>query len=195
MGDSGPDIRQGEAAEPSAAAEESGARRQLGPGRRAAALGIGALALAGCAAGAVWLFRDDLPHPLGDERACAGSEQRLPDRILVHGTPIPSDAADVHYFTRNGRAALSFRSGLLPDYLRGAGIVPSGADLFDKRHGSVGVAGEPYKLPDGLCGAALRSPVWYYHPEDGVRVTVERSPLYGDALRFPARAVITYSLG
>ncbi|MFJ8494186.1 hypothetical protein ACIRBZ_38475 [Streptomyces sp. NPDC094038] len=194
MGESGPDIRQGEAAEPRAA-EGRRARRQLGPGRRAAALGIGALALAGCASGAVWLFRDDLPHPLGDDRACAGSEQRLPARILVHGTPIPSDAADVHYFTRNGRAVLSFRSGLLSDFLRGAGIVPAGADLFDERHGSVGVAGEPYRLPDGLCGPTPRSPVWYYRSADGVRVTVERSPLYGDALRFPARAVITYPLG
>ncbi|MGY5055939.1 hypothetical protein ACWDFR_17935 [Streptomyces sp. 900105755] len=192
MGDSGPDIRQSGAALP---VEGRRARGRLRPGRRAAALGIGALALAGCASGAVWLFRDDLPHPLGDERACAGSEQRLPDRILVHGTPIPSDAADVHYFTRNGRAAVSFRSGLLPDYLRDAGIVPAGADLFDERHGSVGVAGEPHKLPDGLCGAALQSPVWYYHSVDGVRVTVERSPLYGDALRFPARAVVTYPLG
>ncbi|MFK0154502.1 hypothetical protein ACIQVK_20795 [Streptomyces sp. NPDC090493] len=193
MGDSGPDIRQDGAAEPPA--REPRARGQRRPGRRAAALGIGALALAGCASGAVWLFRDDLPHPLGDERACAGSEQRLPARILVHGTPIPSDAADVHYFTRNGRAALSFRSGLLPYYLRGAGIVPTGADLFDKRHGGVGVADEPYKLPDGLCGPTLQSPVWYYDATDGVRVTVERSPLYDDALRFPARAVITYPLG
>ncbi|MEU9413732.1 hypothetical protein AB0E08_49760 [Streptomyces sp. NPDC048281] len=194
MGDSGPGIRQGEAAEPSPAAGTE-ARGRSRPGRRAAALGIGALALAGCASGAVWLFRDDLPHPLGDDRACAGSEQRLPERILVHGTPIPSDAADVHYFTRNGRAVLSFRSGLLSDFLRGAGIVPAGADLFDKRHGGVGVAGEPYKLPDGLCGPALQSPVWYYRPADGVRVTVERSPLYDDALRFPARAVLTYPLG
>ncbi|MBW8798346.1 MAG: hypothetical protein JF597_33650 [Streptomyces sp.] len=158
-------------------------------------MGIGALALAGCAAGAVWLFRDDLPHPLGDERACAGSEQRLPGRILVHGTPVPADAADVHYFTRNGRAALSFRSGLLPDFLRGSGIVPPDAGLFDERHGGVGVAGEPYELPDGLCGPTLRSPLWYYDPAGGVRVTVERSPLYGDTLRFPARAVITYPLG
>ncbi|MER7184553.1 hypothetical protein ABT404_34690 [Streptomyces hyaluromycini] len=194
MGDSGPGIRHGAAAAPPPA-EERGAGRQPGPGRRSAALGVAVLALAGFAAGAVWLFRDDLPHPLGDKRACAGSDQRLPDRIVVHGTPIPSDASDVHYFTRNGRAVLSFRSGLLSDYLRGAGILPAGADLFDRRHGGVGVAGEPYKLPDGLCGPALQSPVWYYDSADGVRVTVERSPLYGDALRFPARAVLTYPLG
>ncbi|MFF7476008.1 hypothetical protein [Streptomyces sp. NPDC008092] len=193
MGDSGPDIRQGEAA--ASPAEENGAGERPRPGRRSAALGIAGLALTGLAAGAVWLFRDDLPQPLGDERACAGSEQRLPDRILVGGTPIPSDASDVHYFTRNGRADLSFRSGLLSGYLRGAGILPAGADLFDERHGSVGVAGEPYKLPDGLCGPTLQSPVWYYDVADGVRVTVERSPLYGDALRFPARTVITYPLG
>ncbi|MFD4503796.1 hypothetical protein [Streptomyces sp. NPDC058457] len=194
MGDPGPDIRHGEAAAPPPAAE-GGAGERPRPGRRSAALGIAGLALTGLAAGAVWLFRDDLPHPLGDERACAGSDQRLPDRILVHGTPIPSDASDVHYFTRNGSAVLSFRSGLLSDYLRSAGIVPAGADLFEKSHGSVGVAGEPYRLPDGLCGPALQSPVWYYDSAGGVRVTVERSPLYGDALRFPARAVVTYPLG
>ncbi|MEW1778228.1 hypothetical protein [Streptomyces sp. NPDC086777] len=194
MGDSGPGIRRGAAVGPPAAVA-GGARGRLGPGRRAAALGIGALALAGCAAGAVWLFRDDLPHPLGDERACAGSEQRLPARIVIHGTPIPADASDVHYFTRNGRAVLSFRSGLLADFLRGAGIASADADLFDERHGGVGVAGEPYRLPDGLCGAAPQSPVWYYDSVDGVRVTVERSPLYADALRFPARAVVTYPLG
>ncbi|MEU6195537.1 hypothetical protein [Streptomyces sp. NPDC047061] len=194
MGDSGPDIRQGEAAA-SPSAEENGAGERPRPGRRSAALGIAGLALTGFAAGAVWLFRDDLPQPLGDRRACAGSEQRLPDRILVHGTPIPSDASDVHYFTRNGRAVLSFRSGLLPDYLRGAGIVAADADLFDESRGSVGVAGEPYKLPDGLCGPGLQSPVWYYDSVDGVRVTVERSPLYDDVLRFPARAVVTYPLG
>ncbi|MFD3589575.1 hypothetical protein [Streptomyces sp. NPDC058683] len=164
-----------------------GSRRRLG------CLAAVLLALAVPAGGAVWLLRGELFHPFGDDRACAGSDQRLPETIGVRGTPLPSDASDVRYFTRNGSAGVSFRSGRLSDYLHSAGIVPEGTDLFDKSHGSVGVAGEPYRLPDGLCGPGLRTPVWYYGPVDGVSVTVERSPLFGDHLRFPARAVVTYT--
>ncbi|MFF3563756.1 hypothetical protein ACFYXS_27275 [Streptomyces sp. NPDC002574] len=89
-------------------------------------------------------------------------------------------------------------SSQIPDYLSRAGILPEGKPLFDERYGTKAVADDEIPLPDGLCGSALRGPVWIYaSPSDtGTRVTVmvERSPTVNDDLRIPARAVVTYSL-
>ncbi|MEU0969732.1 hypothetical protein ABZ357_31610 [Streptomyces sp. NPDC005917] len=185
----------GEFASSENAADTEDVTGRPGPRRRLGCLAAALLVLVVLAGGTVWLLRDELFHPFGDDRACSGSDQRLPDAITAGGTPIPSDASDLHYYTRNGRAELSFRSGRLSDYLHGAGIVPEGRDLFDERYGSRGVANDTFRLPDGLCGPTLENPVWIYPATHGVSVTVERSPLFGDHLRFPARAVITYTLG
>ncbi|MER6459012.1 hypothetical protein ABT278_00915 [Streptomyces sp. NPDC001228] len=183
----------GEFTRTTAAAEEDSVPEDVsGRGGRPARLGCALLALAVLAGGAVWLLRDELFHPFGDDRACSGSDQRLPGAISAGGTRIPADASDVHYYVHNGSAALTFQSALLADYLRTAGLVPRDGELFAETYGTKGVAGEGFALPAGLCGAALRDPVFSYRTVNGVGVTVERSPLSGDSLRFPARAVITY---
>lgn len=166
--------------------------------RRASCLGPVVLVLAVLAGGVVWLSRGALFHPFGDERACAGSEVQLPGVIRVGGAPIPAGASEVRYFTRNGSAEVAFVSGQIPDFLNRAGILPEGKRLFDEEYGTKGVADDEIKLPDGLCGSSLRGPVWTYHSTSvtgsSVNVMVERSPTVDDGFRFPARAVVTYSL-
>ncbi|WP_225824401.1 hypothetical protein [Streptomyces naphthomycinicus] len=167
-------------------------------GRRLSCLGAAVVVLAVLAGGTVWLFRDELFHPFGDARACEGSDTRLPDVIRAGGASIPAGASDVHYFTRNGSAAVTFVSNRMPDYLHRAGVLPEGEPLFDEKYGGKGVADDEIDLPDGLCGSSLRGPVWTYRPtaatRSGVSVTVERSPLTNEHFRVPARAVVTYSL-
>ncbi|MFJ8196920.1 hypothetical protein [Streptomyces sp. NPDC096152] len=166
--------------------------------RRVSCLGLVALVLAVLAGGVVWLFRDDFFDPFGDERACAGSEVQLPGVIRVDGAPIPAGASDVRYFTRTGSAEVTFVSGQIPDFLNRAGILPEGKQLFDEEYGTKGVAEDEIELPDGLCGSSLRGPVWTYHSTSvtgsSVNVMVERSPTVDDGFRFPARAVVTYSI-
>ncbi|MET7378600.1 hypothetical protein ABZT08_07195 [Streptomyces sp. NPDC005526] len=166
--------------------------------RRASCLGLVVLVLAVLSGGWVWLFRGDLFHPFGDERACSGSEVQLPGVIRVGGAPIPAGASEVRYFTRNGTAEVTFLSGRIPDFLNRAGILPEGKRLFDEEYGTKAVADDEIELPDGLCGSSLRGPVWTYHSTSvtgsSVDVMVERSPMVADGLRFPARAVVTYSL-
>ncbi|WP_416965370.1 hypothetical protein [Streptomyces sp. Agncl-13] len=163
-------------------------------------LGIGVVVLAAVGGGGTWLLRDELFHPLGDARACDGSDLRLPGVIDAGGATLPADASDIHYLTRNGSVEVTFLSRRTPDYLRRAGILPEGKALFDQKYGTKGEAGnvdDEIALPDGLCGTSLRLPVWEYHSTaaDGtsVDVTVERSTLFQDALRSPARAVVTFT--
>jgi hypothetical protein len=169
-----------------------------GGGRRLlSCLGIVVLVLAVVAGGIVWLFRDELFHPFGDARACAGSDLRLPGVITAGGASIPTDAKDVHYYTRNGSAQVTFTSGLISDYLHRTGVLPKGKDLFDKKYGEPAVADDEIGLPDGLCGSSLRGDTWRYHSTaangTGVAVTVEESPLLPRAFRFPARVVVGYT--
>jgi len=165
--------------------------------RRLSCLGMVVLVLAVLAGGIVWLFRDELFHPFGDARACAGSDLRLPGVISAGGATIPTDASDVHYYTHNGGAQVTFTSGLVPDYLRRAGIVPAGKELFDKKYGEPAVDDDALALPDGLCGSSLREAAWAYHSTaangTAVAVTVEQSTLVSRAFRFPARVVVTYT--
>ncbi|MER5756134.1 hypothetical protein [Streptomyces sp. NPDC002088] len=160
-------------------------------------LGIVVLVLAALAGGIVWLFRDELFHPFGDVRACEGSDLQLPGVINAGGASIPADASDIHYFTRNGSAEVSFLSSQIPDYLHRAGVIPDDKLLFDENYGTKAVADDEIELPDGLCGSPLRGPAWIYHPTGttgpGVNVMVERSPMVNDFFRSPARAVVTYN--
>ncbi|MFE4801814.1 hypothetical protein ACFRFL_44480 [Streptomyces sp. NPDC056708] len=166
--------------------------------RMLSCLGIVVLVLAVLAGGIVWLFQDELFHPFGDVRACEGSDVQLPGVIRAGGASIPAGASDVHYFTRNGSAVVTFVSNQMPDYLHRAGILPDGEPLFDERYGTKGVADDEIDLPDGLCGPSLQGPVWIYQSTSttgsSVSVMVERSPTVNDYFRVPARAVVTYNL-
>ncbi|MEV6163927.1 hypothetical protein AB0L71_18680 [Streptomyces sp. NPDC052052] len=172
--------------------------RRTGPWRRLSCLGGAVIVLAVLAGGGVWLFQADLFHPFGDARACEGSDVQLPDVIHAGGASIPSGASDIHYFTQNGRAEVTFLSSQIPDYLDRAGILPEGEPLFDTKYGVKGDAEDEFALPDGLCGSPLRGPVWIYHSTSAtgsrVEVMVERSPTLNDYFRVPARTVVTYSL-
>ncbi|MEV0740333.1 hypothetical protein AB0I51_31365 [Streptomyces sp. NPDC050549] len=172
----------------------AGAGRRRVPVR----LGIGVVVLAAVGGAGTWLFRDDLFHPFGDARACAGSDLRLPHAIEAGGAPLPADASDIHYLTRNGSVEVTFLSHRMSDYLHRAGVLPEGEDLFDQKHGTkYGDGEDEIALPDGLCGASLRGPAWEYGSTaaNGTRVDVvdERSTLYHDAFRRPARAVVTFT--
>lgn len=173
-------------------------RGPTGPGRRLSRVVVVVTVLAVLAGGVVWLFRDELFHPFGDVRACEGSDVRLPGVIRAGGAPIPEGASDVHYFTHDGDAEVTFVSGRMADYLHRAGILREGEPLFDEQHGTKGVADDRIDLPAGLCGPSLRGPVWHYHSTtatgSSVDVVVERSPTANDAFRLPARAVVTYHL-
>ncbi|SCZ16180.1 hypothetical protein SAMN02745898_1168 [Streptomyces sp. 136MFCol5.1] len=169
-----------------------------GPWRMLSCLGVVVIVLAALVGGTVWLFQDELFHPFGDVRACEGSEVQLPGVIRAGGASIPAGASEVHYFTGNGSAQVTFVSNQMPDYLYRAGILPDGNPLFDEKYGTKGVANDEIELPDGLCGSTLRGPVWIYDSRSatgsGVTVMVERSPTADDSLRFPTRAVVTYNL-
>ncbi|WCN05105.1 hypothetical protein [Streptomyces sp. M92] len=169
-----------------------------GLGRMLSCLGIVVLVLAVLVGGIVWLFQDALFHPFGDARACKGSDVQLPGVIRAGGASIPAGASDVHYFTRNGSAEVTFVSRQIPDYLHRAGILPDGERLFDEEYGTKAVADDEIEPPGGLCGSPLRGPVWIYHSTSAtgssVNVMVERSPAANDSFRFPARAVVTYNL-
>ncbi|MEU8828989.1 hypothetical protein [Streptomyces sp900116325] len=169
-----------------------------GPWRMLSCLGVVVIVLAALVGGTVWLFQDELFHPFGDVRACEGSEVQLPGVIRAGGASIPAGASEVHYFTGNGSAQVTFVSNQMPDYLYRAGILPDGNPLFDEKYGTKGVANDEIELPDGLCGSSLRGPVWIYDSTSatgsGVTVMVERSPTADDSLRFPTRAVVTYNL-
>jgi hypothetical protein len=166
--------------------------------RTLSCLGIVVLVLAVLAGGIVWLFQDELFHPFGDVRACEGSDVQLPGVIRAGGASIPAGASDVHYFTWNGSAEVTFVSNQIPDYLHRAGILPDGEPLFDEKYGTKAVADDEIELPDGLCGSPLLGPVWTYHSTSAngssVNVMVECSPTVNDYFRVPARAVVTYSL-
>ncbi|MFJ8884208.1 hypothetical protein ACIRJR_12465 [Streptomyces sp. NPDC102402] len=156
-------------------------------------LGVVALVLAVPVGGLVWLFQDDLFHPFGDARACEGSDAPLSDFPGVGNAPLPDDASDVHYFTQDGTAQVSFRSSRIPEFLHRSGLLAEGAPPFDKQDGGAyGLGdGEPDR-PQGLCGPALRGPAWMYGGTF-VSVLVERSDINPDAFRGPAaRAVVTY---
>ncbi|MFK0261560.1 hypothetical protein ACIQU1_09535 [Streptomyces angustmyceticus] len=161
-------------------------------------LGGVVVVLAVLAGGLGWLFKDELFHPFGDARACEGSDVRLPEVIRAGGASMPAGASDIHYFTRNGSAEVTFVSNQIPDYLHRAGVLPEGEALFDEKYGTKGVADDEIDLPVNLCGSSLRGPVWIYQSTSatgaGISVTVERSPTVNDSFRVPARAVVTYSL-
>ncbi|MEU1214285.1 hypothetical protein ACFYSH_23510 [Streptomyces sp. NPDC005791] len=154
-------------------------------------LGIAALVLAVPAGGIVWLFQDELFHPFGDPQACAGSDVQLSGGF---GAALPADASDVHYFTHDGRAQVSFLSGRMPDYLHRAGLVPAGEPPLAGQDGGAYALGEgETELPQGLCGSGVRGPVASY-TGTAVTVLVERSPFTADRFRNPARAIVTYTL-
>jgi hypothetical protein len=160
-------------------------------------LGIGVVVLAAVGGGGAWLLRDELFHPFGDARACAGSDLKLPGVITAGGATIPTDASDVHYYTRNGSAQVTFTSGLISDYLHRAGIVPEGKALFDKKYGEPAVDDDELALPDGLCGSSLRGPAWAVplHRRQRHRRRRHRRAVHAvpDAFRFPARVVVGYT--
>ncbi|MFF9347440.1 hypothetical protein [Streptomyces sp. NPDC014734] len=178
--------------------DRDGRTGTFGPGRRLSCLAVVVAVLAVGTGGFVWLFRDQLFHPFGDARACEGSDTKLPQVISAGGAPIPDGASDVHYYTRNGRAEVTFVSVQIPDYLHRAGILPEDEPLFDEKYGTKADADDEIELPDGLCGSPLRGPAWVYGSTSatgsGVKVMVERSPEVFDSLRIPARAVVTYNL-
>ncbi|MFE9809750.1 hypothetical protein ACFYRN_21145 [Streptomyces sp. NPDC005227] len=160
--------------------------------------GIAVVVLALIAGGIVWLFQDELFKPFGDARACEGSTTELPKVISAGGVPLPADASDVHYATREGTAQVSFLSDRMPDYLYRAGLLPKDAKPFDERYGSAyALAADEAELPKGLCGPALKGPAWSYvtrGPGSGANVLVERSPVASDLFRSPARVVVTFDI-
>ncbi|MEU8795067.1 hypothetical protein [Streptomyces sp. NPDC048643] len=166
--------------------------------RRPVYAGVVVVVLALPAGGIVWLFQDELFSPFGDARACEGSTAELPKVISAGGVPLPADASDVHYATLEGTAQVSFLSDRMPDYLHRAGLLPQDAKPFDEQYGSAyALATDEGELPEGLCGPALKGPVWSYisrGPGSGVNVLVERSPVASDRFRSPARAVGTFDI-
>lgn len=164
----------------------------------AAVVAVGLAFLGVVAGGLFWLFQDELSHPFGDARACEGSDSTLTGKISLGGVPIPADATDVHYITQDGFAEVSFLSDQMPDYLHRAGLVPEGEPLFDENYGSAYAWGEGgHEMPDGLCGPALKGPVWSYHgrgPGTGAGILIERTPA-GTTLRAPARVIASFDFG
>ncbi|MGW3158628.1 hypothetical protein [Streptomyces sp. NPDC001089] len=177
-------------------ADHEGHVRRRRPGPAVVAVGLAFLAVV--AGGVFWLFHDEWSHPFGDARACAGSDAALTGRIAPGGVPLPEDATDIHYLTRHGLAEVSFRSGRVPDYLHRVGLVPEGEPLMDEDYGGAyGWADDGHDMPDGLCGPALKGPVWSYRGRGGgpgVGVLVERAP-GGTTLRTPARVIASYDIG
>lgn len=175
---------------------EGSMRRRRLPSPAVVVAGLAFLAVV--AGGVLWLFQDELSHPFGDARACEGSDAALTGKITPGGVPIPADATDVHYITKNGFAQVSFLSERMPDYLHRAGLVPEGESLFDENYGSAYALGEGGReMPDGLCGPALKGPVWSYHgrgPGPGASILIERAPTE-TALRAPARVIASFDIG
>ncbi|TXS06926.1 hypothetical protein EAO73_03615 [Streptomyces sp. col6] len=170
-----------------------------GPGRRRlSCLAVVVAVAAAVAGGLVWLFQGHLSPPFGDDRACDGSDTKLPQVISAGGAPIPTGASDVHYYTRNGNAEVTFVSGDILDYLHDVGVLPDDAPLFDEKYGTKAEAGDEIALPDGLCGSPLRGPARVYGSTStagsGVAVMVECSPVDNDSFRLPTRVVVTYRL-
>ncbi|MGQ4351700.1 hypothetical protein [Streptomyces drozdowiczii] len=180
-------------------AGRDGEAEASGPGRRRlSCLAVVVAVLAAGAGGLVWLFQSHLSQPFGDDRACDGSDTKLPQAISAGGAPIPTGASDVHYYTRNGNAEVTFVSGEVLDYLHQAGVLPEDAPLFDDKYGTKAEAGDEVALPDGLCGSPLRGPVWVYDATSatgsGVSVMVECSPVDTESFRLPTRVAVTYRL-
>ncbi|MCX4448971.1 hypothetical protein ACIOEZ_30040 [Streptomyces sp. NPDC087866] len=178
---------------------QGGGAGTSGPGRRRlSCLAVVVAVAATVAGGLVWLFQGYLSPPFGDDRACDGSDTKLPQVISAGGAPIPTGASGVHYYTRNGNAEVTFVSGDILDYLHHVGVLPDDAPLFDQKYGTKAEAGDEIALPDGLCGSPLRGPVWIYGSTStagsGVAVMVERSPIDNNSFRLPTRAVVTYRL-
>ncbi|MFE2537668.1 hypothetical protein [Streptomyces sp. NPDC059371] len=175
--------------------EDSIGRRRL---PSAAVVLVGLAFLGVVAGGLLWLFQDELFHPFGDARACEGSDSALMEKISLGGVPIPADAVDVHYITQDGSAEVSFLSDQMPDYLHRAGLVPEGEPLFDENYGSAYAWGEGgHEMPYGLCGPALKGPVWSYHcrdPDTDANILIERAPA-GTTLRAPARVIASFDFG
>ncbi|MFI0967562.1 hypothetical protein ACH4S8_40205 [Streptomyces sp. NPDC021080] len=175
--------------------EDSIGRRRL----PSAAVVFVSLAFLGVVAGGLlWSFQDELFHPFGDARACEGSDSTLAEKISLGGVPIPADAVDVHYITQDGSAEVSFLSDQMPDYLHRAGLVPEGEPLFDENYGSAYAWGEGGReMPDGLCGPALKGPVWSYQgrdPDTDADILIERAPA-GTTFRTPARVIASFDFG
>ncbi|MFE4689056.1 hypothetical protein ACFRH6_03240 [Streptomyces sp. NPDC056749] len=162
-------------------------------GRRALPrLAIAVLLLAVPVGGTVWLFQDELFHPFGDARACEGSEVPLSDVVGAADAAIPEDATDIHYFTRNGSAQVTFVSRRMPDFLHRTGMVPDGTSVFASRDsGKYALGDGETELPAGMCGSGVRGPVLTYDSST-VSVMVERSPFTDESFRSPARALVTY---
>jgi hypothetical protein len=171
-------------------------------------LALGTAACVLVASELTWLFWDDLMHPVGDPRACAGSDTALPGVITAGGTRLPSDATQVRYYTHEGQAVVSFVSDRMPGYLVRTHLIPDTAPpLLDREHGSAyGLGPDDSDLPEGLCGEGIRGPAWTFDlpvppgmaglpgvPSPGT-VLVEGSPDDNFALRTPARVQVTFPL-
>ncbi|MEU3077655.1 hypothetical protein [Streptomyces laurentii] len=171
-------------------------------------LALGTAACVLVASELTWLFWDDLMYPLGDPRACAGSDTALPDVIVAGGARLPSDATQVRYYTYEGQAVVSFVSDQVPGYLVRAHLIPDTAPpVLDREHGSAyGLGPDDSDLPEGLCGEGIRGPAWIFDlpmppdtaglpgvPSPGT-VLVEVSADGHDALRTPARVQLTFPL-
>ncbi|MFI8823747.1 hypothetical protein [Streptomyces sp. NPDC053431] len=174
-------------------AEEAGERRR-------GWLPFLAMTAAACllaASGAVWLFWDDLMYPVGDPRACEGSDTALPGVIAPGGVELPPDASQVRYHTHEGRAVVSFVSEQVPDFLLRAGLVPDTAPpILDRSHGTAyGLGDDERELPEGLCGEGVRGPAWILSGPGTGDVLLEISPDDRYALRTPTRVQVTFRLG
>ncbi|RKE17149.1 hypothetical protein BX266_0401 [Streptomyces sp. TLI_171] len=104
---------------------------------------------------------DDGP-PLGDSRACAGTDVPLDRALATTGLALPADATGVHYLARHdassGRLelAVAFRStGIaMTGFLAGHGLTAAQVEGLDDgpyEHGDV----MEYR---GLCGATGKAP-------------------------------------
>ncbi|MFF5767688.1 hypothetical protein ACFY8F_34840 [Streptomyces tanashiensis] len=141
-----------------------------------------------------WLFWDDLMYPLGDPRACAGSDAALPRDIVAGGVSLPSDASEVRYYTHEGQAVVSFVSSQVPDYLLRAKLIPDVAPpVLDRNHGDAyGLGADDRDLPEGLCGEGLRGPAWSFWGPGSGSVLVERSPSADYELRTRPRVQVFF---
>ncbi|MEV6332756.1 hypothetical protein [Streptomyces sp. NPDC051909] len=150
------------------------------------------------AGGLGWLFWDDMMYPVGDPRACPGSDTALPGVITAAGADLPSDASEVRYYTHEGQVVVWFVSDQVPDYLVRAKLIPDTAPplLDDERGGKYGIGdGEP-EPTEGLCGEPVRGPLWLLGAPgaSGGSVLVECSTGDRSTLRTPTRVQVTFRL-